>query len=272
MSASCSTRSRTSRRASSAWSTPRAGCGRIATNKAFERTLGYHPHETGGVLFWERYVADGERAEARDCDPLRDPLGRVRRVGGPLGAARRRRDRRRLVVHVAAEDRERPGVADRRDRHHRPQAARGRGAALTVAHRRRRRRRTPAARAKSARRCTTAADRAAAPAARCAAGSDAARRGGRRRRHRARGRGEGAARAGAGDPPVGAQRARARRGASHRRCARTDPCRARRHIDAARGEHQRRGVLHRQRGVEQRREVRGGERAPRFGSARRSVR
>ena len=37
-----------------------------ATNKAFERTLGYHPHETGGVLFWERYVADGERAEARD--------------------------------------------------------------------------------------------------------------------------------------------------------------------------------------------------------------
>src|SRR3954452_24942459 len=39
----------------------------FATNKAFERTLGYRPHETGGVLFWERYVADGERAEARDC-------------------------------------------------------------------------------------------------------------------------------------------------------------------------------------------------------------
>src|SRR5690348_1356656 len=38
----------------------------FATNKAFERTLGYRPHETGGVLFWERYVADGERAEARD--------------------------------------------------------------------------------------------------------------------------------------------------------------------------------------------------------------
>jgi PAS domain S-box-containing protein len=38
-----------------------------ATNKAFERTLGYEPHETGGVRFWERYVADGERAAARDC-------------------------------------------------------------------------------------------------------------------------------------------------------------------------------------------------------------
>src|SRR6476469_2949830 len=39
----------------------------FATNKAFERTLGYQPHETGGALFWERYVADGERASARDC-------------------------------------------------------------------------------------------------------------------------------------------------------------------------------------------------------------
>jgi PAS domain S-box-containing protein len=38
-----------------------------ATNKAFERTLGYQPHETGGGLFWERYVPDGERAAARDC-------------------------------------------------------------------------------------------------------------------------------------------------------------------------------------------------------------
>ena len=39
----------------------------FATNQAFERTLGYQPHETGGALFWERYVADGERASARDC-------------------------------------------------------------------------------------------------------------------------------------------------------------------------------------------------------------
>jgi len=38
-----------------------------ATNRAFERTLGWEPHETGGVLFWERYVPDGERAAARDC-------------------------------------------------------------------------------------------------------------------------------------------------------------------------------------------------------------
>jgi PAS domain S-box-containing protein len=39
----------------------------FATNQAFERTLGYRPHETGGVIFWETYVADGHRAEARDC-------------------------------------------------------------------------------------------------------------------------------------------------------------------------------------------------------------
>lgn len=38
-----------------------------ASNKAFERTLGYEPHETGGVAFWDRYVPDGERAAARDC-------------------------------------------------------------------------------------------------------------------------------------------------------------------------------------------------------------
>ncbi|HZP73833.1 MAG TPA: PAS domain S-box protein [Gaiellaceae bacterium] len=38
-----------------------------AANKAFERTLGYEPHETGGVAFWDRYVPDGERAAARDC-------------------------------------------------------------------------------------------------------------------------------------------------------------------------------------------------------------
>jgi PAS domain S-box-containing protein len=38
-----------------------------ASNKAFERTLGYEPHETGGAFFWERYVPDGERAAARDC-------------------------------------------------------------------------------------------------------------------------------------------------------------------------------------------------------------
>src|SRR5436853_7938644 len=41
----------------------------FATNQAFERTLGYDPHETGGDFFWERYVPDGERAAARDCIP-----------------------------------------------------------------------------------------------------------------------------------------------------------------------------------------------------------
>jgi PAS domain S-box-containing protein len=38
----------------------------FASNQAFERTLGYAPDETGGALFWERYVPDGERAAARD--------------------------------------------------------------------------------------------------------------------------------------------------------------------------------------------------------------
>jgi len=37
-----------------------------ATNRAFERTLGYDPDETGGGYFWERFVADGARAAARD--------------------------------------------------------------------------------------------------------------------------------------------------------------------------------------------------------------
>jgi|tagenome__1003787_1003787.scaffolds.fasta_scaffold20743944_2 PAS domain S-box-containing protein len=46
------------------------GEGRVrpfASNRAFEQILGYAPHETGGELFWEKYVADGERAAARDC-------------------------------------------------------------------------------------------------------------------------------------------------------------------------------------------------------------
>ena len=37
-----------------------------ATNKAFEQTLGYDTSETGGVLFWERYVPTEDAAEARD--------------------------------------------------------------------------------------------------------------------------------------------------------------------------------------------------------------
>jgi PAS domain S-box-containing protein len=40
------------------------GDGRVrprATNQAFERVLGYEPEDTGGVLFWERYVPEDDR-------------------------------------------------------------------------------------------------------------------------------------------------------------------------------------------------------------------
>jgi PAS domain S-box-containing protein len=36
-----------------------------ASNKAFERTLGYEPSETGGVHFWERYVPPEDAAGVR---------------------------------------------------------------------------------------------------------------------------------------------------------------------------------------------------------------
>jgi PAS domain S-box-containing protein len=36
-----------------------------ATNLAFERTLGYEPHETGGVLFWDRYVPSDDVPEVK---------------------------------------------------------------------------------------------------------------------------------------------------------------------------------------------------------------
>jgi len=36
-----------------------------ATNKAFERRLGYEPSETGGVLFWRRYVPEEDAEEVR---------------------------------------------------------------------------------------------------------------------------------------------------------------------------------------------------------------
>ena len=61
------------------------GDGRVrpfATNKAFERTLGYEPHETGGDFFWDRYVPDGERGCARlhprgGSQPVADRLRRT---------------------------------------------------------------------------------------------------------------------------------------------------------------------------------------------------
>jgi PAS domain S-box-containing protein len=37
----------------------------VATNKTFERTLGYDPSETGGVRFWERYVPPEDADEVR---------------------------------------------------------------------------------------------------------------------------------------------------------------------------------------------------------------
>jgi PAS domain S-box-containing protein len=45
-----------------------------ATNIAFERTLGYDPDDTGGVLFWERYVP------AEEADAVRTAIEEV--VGG----------------------------------------------------------------------------------------------------------------------------------------------------------------------------------------------
>jgi PAS domain S-box-containing protein len=46
----------------------------FASNKAFERILGYEPHETGGVLFWERYVPAEDRK-----DVLAKLLGAIER-------------------------------------------------------------------------------------------------------------------------------------------------------------------------------------------------
>jgi PAS domain S-box-containing protein len=46
------------------------GEGRVrpaASNKAFELALGYSPDETGGVLFWERYVPDEDAAAVREA-------------------------------------------------------------------------------------------------------------------------------------------------------------------------------------------------------------
>jgi signal transduction histidine kinase len=80
----------------------------FATNKAFERTLGYRPHETGGVLFWERYVADGERAEARDCILSAIRSGPVWLIAGTDITDRKRHEaevrRSRSRIVAAADD------------------------------------------------------------------------------------------------------------------------------------------------------------------------
>jgi PAS domain S-box-containing protein len=57
-----------------------------ATNIAFERTLGYDPEETGGVLFWERYVP------AEDADETRAAIEEV-----IAGGSTRERDGRWLT-------------------------------------------------------------------------------------------------------------------------------------------------------------------------------
>src|SRR3954453_4422600 len=44
-----------------------------ATNKAFERTLGYAPEDTGGVRFWDRYVPPEEAAAVRTA--IEDVVG-----------------------------------------------------------------------------------------------------------------------------------------------------------------------------------------------------
>jgi PAS domain S-box-containing protein len=44
-----------------------------ATNKAFERTLGYEPEDTGGVRFWDRYVPPEEAAAVRTA--IEDVVG-----------------------------------------------------------------------------------------------------------------------------------------------------------------------------------------------------
>jgi len=65
-----------------------------ATNKAFEATLGYEPAETGGVLFWERYVPPEDVAGARALIEEAVGAGRVVQRDGRWVA----RDGR--IVHV----------------------------------------------------------------------------------------------------------------------------------------------------------------------------
>ena len=62
-----------------------------ATNIAFEHTLGYRPEETGGVLFWDRYVpredADAVRAAIEEViagAPTREHDGRWLTRGGDV--------------------------------------------------------------------------------------------------------------------------------------------------------------------------------------------
>ena len=80
-----------------------------ATNIAFEQTLGYDPSESGGDLFWERYVPAGEAAACGRSIDQTIRNGTVSERDGRWLTKRRQARRRRLVVHAAADDRERPG-------------------------------------------------------------------------------------------------------------------------------------------------------------------
>src|SRR5581483_10486980 len=196
----------------------------FATNKAFERTLGYQPHETGGELFWERYVPDGARAVARDCI-----LGAVR-AGAPTECEGRWLQRDGGEIDVAWTCTPLPKVESG-------------GAWLITGTDITDRKRHEAEVRRSRARIVAAADDA---RRRLVAGRRGGLGSGRGRRSR-----EGAARARAGNPSVGAQRARSRCGASHRRCAFARSRRARRDGYAARDEHQRRRVLHRDGGADE---------------------
>jgi PAS domain S-box-containing protein len=79
-----------------------------ATNIAFERTLGYDPSETGGVLFWERYVPKEDAAEVQAA--IEDVIA---------GGAPQERDGRWLkrngeILHVAWSCTALPEIADGR--------------------------------------------------------------------------------------------------------------------------------------------------------------
>jgi PAS domain S-box-containing protein len=65
-----------------------------ATNKAFERTLGYETDEVGGVLFWERYVPP------EDADEVRRAIERVTAGGSVEEREGRWLTRSGEIVHV----------------------------------------------------------------------------------------------------------------------------------------------------------------------------
>ena len=121
----------------------------FATNKAFERTLGYEPHETGGpasgiatcrtVSARSRAIASSRRFAARRRPTAKgdgcSATGRRSRSPGPARRCRRSRPARLSPDH--------------RHRHHRAKAPRRGGASFARTDRRRRGRRAQATGAQS---------------------------------------------------------------------------------------------------------------------------